>query len=178
MKCPYCERRVKDIPDHLLANEQCHARHQGLLRQQLRHVLEDHEARKQKQRSRPMSKHDPKLVEECRRAYVKAYNGIEASSYRKSVEHGIEAVLTLLAGDVDEDFPTVEIGDIIAQVLAKGLSPEETLDCLRQLFTASIKAIREHTLVPLTQVVVDWTFTAEVLSDEDMKEQLLEEDKP
>ena len=42
MKCPYCGRRVGDMPDHLGANPRCHLEHTKSLKSQLAQVLEAH----------------------------------------------------------------------------------------------------------------------------------------
>jgi len=47
MKCPYCDKRVNDMPDHLNKTDECRRQHANSLMTQLEYILKiDKEKRK------------------------------------------------------------------------------------------------------------------------------------
>jgi len=114
-----------------------------------------------------------------RKSYIEPAGGLPAYRFQEAVVYvnyySIQVTPVAPAEYLDDDFPTVEIGSRVADIIWRDQSEETTLQCLREMFTTSILALREMNWLALAQTISDWTATAETLSDPELTRRLLED---
>lgn len=112
----------------------------------------------------------------------------EAQSGPASWE-GVEGVVVLGAGaefrsvetagsflfgyHMDEEFPSVETGQKIVSILYSNEPRQSFLQFATDIFCNSIAAFREGDWFGLARAISDWTATAEVASDKELRRRLL-----